>query len=199
MLGLVRHALACPRFSKIIKQQCLSYFVHLLHVVTHQWKLQCHHVILLGYGLACLKFSEATNHQCLWKGLCDFVDFGSSYLHLLDIHWIYKNMLFWAGIVSQRLSTNQIVRCFKLKELKKRYEVSSWFFASLKLEEILCYFGLWSQNTLGQSFCRVFYFWLFWLFKLNTGGPLLHCTCLLFPSFQKCAIPSSPLKNIKHL
>ena len=48
----------------------------------------------------------------------------------------------------------------------------------MKLEEILCYFGLWHQNTLGQSVSRIFYFWLVWLIKLNTGGALLHCTCL---------------------
>ena len=52
------------------------------------------------------------------------------------------------------------------------------FLLPLKLEEILCHFGLWPQNNLGQSVCRIFYFWLVWLVKLNTGGPLLHCTCL---------------------
>ena len=40
------------------------------------------------------------------------------------------------------LSANQIVKCFKLKKLKKdmRYQVG--FLLQLKLEEILCYFGL---------------------------------------------------------
>ena len=46
----------------------LSYFVYLLHVVTPPWKLHCYHVVLVGYGSACPKFSEATNHQYLWKG-----------------------------------------------------------------------------------------------------------------------------------
>ena len=32
------------------------------------------------------------------------------------------------------------------------------------------------ENTLGQSICRIFYFWLNWLVNFNTGGPLLHCT-----------------------
>ena len=74
----------------------------------------------------------------------------------LDIHWNYKNMLFWAGIVRHSHSVNQIVKCFKLKKLKKdmRYQVD--FLLPLKPEEILCYFGLWSQNTLGQSVCRIF-------------------------------------------
>ena len=35
------------------------------------------------------------------------------------------------------------------------------------------------QNTLGQSICRIFYFWLVWLVNLNTGGPFLNCTCFL--------------------
>ena len=76
---LVMHARACPRFSNITKQQYhwegWTYFVYLLHAVTHPWKLQCYHVGLVEYGLACPKFSEATNHQYLWKGSSDFVDF----------------------------------------------------------------------------------------------------------------------------
>ena len=41
------------------------------------------------------------------------------------------------------------------------------------------------ENTLGQSVCRIFYFWLVWLVNLNTKGPLLHCTynCLVFSVF----------------
>ena len=178
MLGLVRHARACPRPTKITKQQYLwEWFVYLLHVVTRPWKLQCYHVVLVGYGPAFPKLCEATNHQYLWKGSCDFVDFLQVVICiLLDIHWSYKNMLFWSGIVRHSLLANQIVRCCKLKKLKKdRYQVD--FLLPLKLEGILCYFGLWRQNTFGQSVCRIFYFWLVWLVKLNTGSPLLHCTC----------------------
>ena len=138
------------------------------------WKLQCYHVVLVGYGPACPKFSEATNHQYFWKGSCDFVGFLQVVICiLLDIHWGYKNMLFWAGIVRHSFSVNQIVSCFKLKKFKRDMRYQLDFFLSLKLEEILCYFGLWPQNTLGQSVCRMFYIWLV---KLNTGGPLLHCT-----------------------
>ena len=88
-------------------------------------------------------------------------------------------MLFWAGIVRHSLSANQIVKCFKLKNLKKdiRYQVD--FLLPLKLEETCC-FGLWPQNTLGLSVCKIFYFWLVWIFKFNTGGPLLHCTCYMW-------------------
>ena len=123
-MGLVRHAWACPTFSKITNCQYLwerlSYFVYLLHVVTPPGKLQCYHVVLVGYGPACPKFSEITHCQYLWRGLSDFVDF----LHvvisiLLGIHWSYQNLLFWAGIARHRLSANQIVRCFKLKKLEK--------------------------------------------------------------------------------
>ena len=177
MLGLVRHARACPRFSKITKQQYLwkglSYYVHLLHVLTHLWKLHCYHVVLVGFGAACPKFSEATNHQYLWKGSCDFVDFLQVVICiLLDIHWSYKNMLFWAGIVRHSLSANQIVRCFKLKNLKNnlRYQVD--FLLPLKLEKILCYFGLWPQNTLSESVCGIFTFDLFDLLNLIPG---VHC------------------------
>ena len=151
MLGLVRHARACPRFSKITKQQYLweglSYFVYLLHVVTHPWKLQCYHVVLVGYGLACSKLSEATNRQFLWKGLSDFVDFLQVVICiLLDIHWSYKNMLFWAGIIRHSLSANQIVRCFKLKSTQKGHEVSSWFFASVKTRRNIMLFWVMTQK-----------------------------------------------------
>ena len=181
---MVRHAKACPRFSKITKQQYLwegwAILFILLHVVAHPWKLQCYHVVLVDYGLACPKFSEATNHQYLWKGLSDFVDFLQVVIFciLLDIHWSYENMLFWAGIVRHSLSANQIVRCFKLKKFKKdmSYQVDSLL--PLKLEEILLLWVM-TQNSIGQSVCRIFYFWLVWLVKLNIEGPLIHCTCLL--------------------
>ena len=82
---------------------------------------------------ACPKFSEVTNHQFLWKGSCDFVDFLQVVICImLDIHWSYKNMLFWAGIVRHSLSLNQIVRCFKLKKAQKEDGLSSWFFASIE-------------------------------------------------------------------
>ena len=117
----------------------------------------CYHVILIGYGLARPKFSETTDQQYLWIGLSDFVGFLQVVIWiLLDIHWSYKNMLFWAGIIRHSLSANQIVRCFKLKKLEsnRRYQVD--FLLPLKLEELSCYFGLWPQNTLGQSVCRIF-------------------------------------------
>ena len=138
MLGLVRHARACPRFSKITKQQYLweglSYFVYLfLHVVTQSWKLQCYHVILVGYGPACPKFSEATNHQYLWKGCSDFVDFLQVVICiLLDIHWSYKNVLFWAalsGIASQPFRLSDVLNRKKL-EHDMRYQVD--YFASVE-------------------------------------------------------------------
>ena len=139
---------------------------------------QCYHVVLVGYGAAYLMFSEATNHHYLWKGPCNIVDFLQLGIFiLLDVHWSYVNIMFWVGILRHSLSTNQIVRCFKLKKLKKemRYQVD--FFLPLKLEEILCHFGLWPQNTLGLSVDTIFYFWLVWLVKFDTWGSLLHCTC----------------------
>ena len=107
-----------------------------------------YYVVLLGYGLECWNFSETTNHQYLWKGLSHFVD---------CLQFIF--LLFWAGIVRNSLSTNQIVRCIKLKKLKNnmRYQVD--FLLKLKPEQISCYFALRPQNTLGQSVCSDFYFW----------------------------------------
>ena len=66
-------------FSKITRCQYLweglSYFVDLLHAVTHLWKLQCYHAILFGCGPAYPTISEITNRQYLCKGFSDFVDF----------------------------------------------------------------------------------------------------------------------------
>ena len=38
-----------------------SHFVYLLDLVTYPWKLRSYHVVLVGYGPACPKFSEITN------------------------------------------------------------------------------------------------------------------------------------------
>ena len=139
-------------------------------VFTQSCKLQCYHVVLVGYGPACPKFSEATNHQYLWKWSCDFVDFLLVVICiLLDIHWNYKNMLFWAGVVRHSHSVNQIVKCFKLKKLKKdmRYQVD--FLLPLKLEEILCYDP---KILLFNNFAGYFNFGLFDLLNII---PEVHC------------------------
>ena len=65
VFGVVRHTLACTTIStKLTKCQYiwkeLSRFVYLLHVVTHPWKLQHYHAVLVGYGLSCPKFFEIT-------------------------------------------------------------------------------------------------------------------------------------------
>ena len=73
---------ACLGMLNLLQSKChylwerLSYFVYLLHAVTHLWKLQCYHAILFGYGPGpeCPKFSKIINHQYLWKGISDFVD-----------------------------------------------------------------------------------------------------------------------------
>ena len=152
MLDLVRHAKAWRTFSEITKCQylweVLSYFIYLLHVLTHLWKLQCYRVILVGYGLYAQ--SSEINRWCLWKGLSDFVGFSHAVICiLLDIHCSYKSMLFWVGIVRHRLSANQIVRCFKPKKLEKymRYQVE--FLLPLKQQKISCYFGLWPPKNPG--------------------------------------------------
>ena len=116
MEALVASCNICPTSSKITKQQYLweglSYFVYLLHVVTHPWKLQCCHVVLVGYDLAYPKFSKTTNHQYLWKLLCDFVDFLQVVICiLLDIHLSYKKCYFGlvlSGIASQPIRLSDV-------------------------------------------------------------------------------------------
>ena len=177
-MGLVRHAWASQTFSKITNCQYLwerlSYFVYLLHVVTHPGKLHYYHVVLVRYVPARPKFSEITNHQYLWRGLS--VDLLRVVICiLLYIHWSYQNLLFWAGIFRHRLSANQIVKCFKLKKIENymRYQVDCLF--PLKLQKISCYFRLCRQILL------VYQLENFLLFTCLTyrGSPLLHCTCYI--------------------
>ena len=135
MLDLVRHTRACPRFSKITKQQYLwegsSYFVYLLREVTHPWKLQCYYFVLVGM----FKVLWTSNHQYLWKWFSDFVDILQVVICVLfHIHWSYKNMLCWACIVRHILSTYQIVRCFKLKNLENNRMYQVDFLLPLKLQ-----------------------------------------------------------------
>ena len=159
-------------FSKITKHQCLwkelSYFVYLFHVVTHPWKLHCYVVL---DGPACPKFSEITNCQYLWKGLSDLVDF----LHvviciLLEIYEASKICYFGLAL---SVIGSQPIRLSDVLNLKKLL----CFLPPLKLHKISCYFELWPESTLGQSFCRNFYFWLVCLVDLNAGGPLLQYAC----------------------
>ena len=166
---------------------CSLFVVYLFHA--HPWKLQCYHVVLVGYVLAYPKFYA--NCQYLWKQFSYFVNF----LHVVicimwDICWSYP---FWAGIVRHRFSVNQVVRCRKLKKLSNYMKYQVDFLLPLKLQKLSFYFGLWFQNTIGQSVFRIFYFWLVWLVNLITGGPLLHCTCFcikplftFLPNFTKC-------------
>ena len=97
-------------------------------------------------------------------------------LRVMDIHWSYQNLLFWAGIVWHRLSANQIGRCFKLKKLKNymRYQVD--FFLPLKLQKISYYFGLCRKILLANQFAGFFTFDLFDLLILILEG---HCYIVL--------------------
>ena len=64
-------------FSEITKRQYLqkklSYFVYLLHVVTHPRKLLCCYAVMVGYDPACPKLFEITYRQYLRKVLRDFM------------------------------------------------------------------------------------------------------------------------------
>ena len=77
-----------------------------------------------------------------------------------------------SGIGSQPTRFSDVLNYLKL------YEVSSWFFGSIEATKNIL-FCVMPENTLGQSVCRIFYFWLV---NLNTGGPLLHCTCCVILS-----------------
>ena len=97
-------------------------------------------------------------------------------LRVMDIHWSYQYLLFWAGIVWHRLSANQIVRCFKLEKLKNymRYQVD--VLLPLKLQKISYYLGLWQKILLANQFAG---FFTFNLFGLLISIPGIHCYIVL--------------------
>ena len=96
-------------------------------------------------------------------------------LRVVDIHWSYQNLLFWADIVWYRLSANQIGRYFKLKNLKNymRYHVD--FLLLMKLQKRY-YFGLCLKIVLPNQFAGFFTFDLFDLLILIPG---VHCYIVL--------------------
>ena len=83
-------------------------------------------------------------------------------------------ILGWAGIFWHRLSTNQIVRCFKSKKLKSymRYQVD--FLLPWKLRKISYYFGLRCKILLANQFAGFFTFDWFDLLILE-----VHCYIVL--------------------
>ena len=126
-------------------------------------------------GMAFKVLEQGPMDEMSWFFVC-WYKFGKAKSCFDNIHWSYQNLLFWAGIVWYRLSANQIFRCFKLKKFKSymRYQVE--FFASIEATKNIILFWVITENTLGQSICRIFYFWLVWLVNLNSEGPLLHYT-----------------------
>ena len=151
--------------------------VNLLDVVTYPWKLHCYHVVLVGYGPVFPKFSEITNWQYLWKGLSDFVGFLHVVICILLISLEATIICYFglalSGIGSQPIRLSDVLN---LKNMKTVWGDKSifCFHWSYKKYAILDYDP---QNTLGQSVCRIFYFWLVWIVNFNTGGLLLHCNC----------------------
>ena len=118
---------SCQTFSEKKTTKCqylwegLSYFVYLLHVVTHLWKLQCYHTILVGYGSAYPKLSEITNHQYLWKGLvillifCMWL-FGSCKISIEATKICYFGLAL-SGIGSQQIRWSGILKSKNLKTI----------------------------------------------------------------------------------
>ena len=125
--------------------------VYLLHVVTHSGKLQCYHVVLVGYVPACPKSSEVTNHQHDWRGLRVFFYF----LHLILLScWmsIEATKICYFGLALSGLCF-QLVRLSDVQNLKnwKLYKVSSWLFVSIEATKNIMLFGLCCQILLAYQ------------------------------------------------
>ena len=110
------------------------------------------------------------NQPHLTNNSMDSADWLNNYgvLRVMDIHWSYQDLLFWAGIIWHRLSARQIVRYFKLKKLKNYMKYQVDFLLPLKLQKI-CYFGLFLKILLANQFRGFFTFDLFDLLILIPG------------------------------
>ena len=182
MLGLVRHARACPRLSKIT--------ISLWRVELFCLFVACSFTLMKATVLSCC-------FSWVWFGMPKVLWSNKSPISLESIKWFYwflqvysylhlvryplklQPMLFWAGIVRYSLSANQIVRCYKLKKLKKdmRYQVKLIFCFHWSWKKYHAITGYDSKILLVNQFAGFFYFWLVWHVKLNRGSPSLHCTC----------------------
>ena len=77
-----------------------------------------------------------------------------------------------SGIGSQPTRLSDVLN---LKNVKTIWGIKLIFCLHWSYKNIILFWFM-PGNTLGQSVCRIFYF--VWLVNLNTGGPLLYCTCL---------------------
>ena len=60
--------------------------------------------------------------------------------------------------------------------MKNLKNLKTVFFASIEATKNILFWVI-PENTLANQFAGFFTFDLFDLVNLNTGGPLLHCTC----------------------
>ena len=81
--------------------------------------------------------------------------------------------LAFSGIGCQPIRLSDVLNLINLKTI---WGIKLIFRFSEATKNIILVWVM-PENTLGQSVCRIFYFWLVWLVNLITGGPLLHCTC----------------------
>ena len=88
-------------------------------------------------------------------------------------------MLFWVGTVRHRLSTNQIVRCFKLKKLENSMRDQVDFLPPLKLQMISYILSNGFKKLLANQFAEFLTFDLFVLLILIPG---VNCYIVLVNS-----------------
>ena len=79
----------------------------------------------------------------------------------------------FSGIGSQSTRLSDVLN---LKNLKTIWGIKLIFCLCWSYKNIIPFWVM-LENTLSQSVCRIFYFWLVWLVNANAGGPLLHRTC----------------------
>ena len=154
-----------------------------MDVVTYPWKLQCYHVVLVGYGPAFPKFSEITNWQYLWKGLSDFVGFLHVVICILLISLEATIICYFglalSGIGYQRIRLSDVLN---LKNMKTVWGDKSifCFHWSYKKYAILDYDP---TILLANQFAG---FFTFDLFELLILIPVVYC-CIVLVHLGTCA------------
>ena len=127
---------------------------------------------MVWYALSSLKYQITNISGKGWAILLIFCMqlFASCWISI-EVTKICYFKLALSGIGPQ---TNRLSDVSNLKNLKTTLGIKLIFCFHSSYNNYHAILG-YAKNTLGQSDCKSFYFWLIWFVNLNTGGALLHC------------------------
>ena len=159
----------------------MIYNVHFLHVARYSWNRYLNHVVFVEFGQAWPgKLNVFQNKLTIFlrkvELFCLFV--GCSYASMEATVLSCRFSCVWSGMPKVLWNNKSPISL-------ESAQWFCWFFACgylnlvgyplkwRKFENYMRY-QIFLLQVVCQVVCTIFYFWLVWL---NTGGPLLHCTC----------------------